>query len=212
MPQRIGVLLADDHSLTCVAIRALVGSEEDLILLGEAASFEEAQRLCQELRPDVLLLAANIEPASIKLPSSLHDSFLETRIQLLTTDCDSLDLRELVAAGAAGCVLKDDIAEAIVLAVRSAAKGSIWFSQIIDQQLQLQSDANLPPSNKDERLTEREVEVLLLVARGFSNRKIANELGIVERTASFHVSNILHKLGVASRVEAAVWAKEHSLA
>lgn len=212
MPQKIGILVADDHKLIRVAIRALLDDEDDLALLGEAASFDEAQRLCQELNPDVFLLADNIiDPAPIKRLSSLHRFCPTTRTVILTVDCRGMDWRGLAIAGAAGCILKDEIPESIVPAIHNVAQGGFWFSQAIIQELRLQSDADLSHIAGDIPLTDREVEVLQLVVRGFSSRKIANVLGISERTASFHVSNILEKLGVSSRVEAAVWAKEHGL-
>lgn len=213
MPKKIGVLLADSHSLTSVSIHTLVRDADDLAWLGEAASFDETQRLCQKLQPDVLLLAANIiTPSPNKLLPSLHRSYPLLKTLILAADYSHFNLRELSMDGVAGCVLTDETPEAILLAIRSAAQGDYWFSHAFGQELRLQANANWPPSGKDDHLTARELEVLQLVSKGFSNGRIASELDITKRTASFHVSNILKKLGVASRVEAAVWAKEHGVA
>jgi len=139
MSKKIGVLLAGDHSLTSVAIRALVHDAGDLVWLGEAAGFDETQRLCQELQPDVLLLAANIiTPSPNKLLSSLHDSCPMLKTLILAADYSHFNLRELIVDGVVGCVLKDEMPEAILLAIRSAAQGDYWFSHVFGQELRLQ--------------------------------------------------------------------------
>lgn len=129
------------------------------------------------------------------------------RILALSSYADDGYVRSMVDAGAVGYLLKDEAPAAIVAAVRAAAEGQTWFSPAIELKIEAWERGELPGG-----LTERELEVLRLVADGRSNKEIAQQLYITVRTASFHVGNILQKLEVSSRVEAAVWAKEQGIA
>ena len=124
----------------------------------------------------------------------------------LSSYADDGYVRGMVDAGAVGYLLKDEAPAAIVAAVRAAALGQTWFSPAIEHKMEAWARGERPGG-----LTERELEVLRLVADGQSNKQIARQLCITVRTTNFHVSNILQKLEVASRVEAAMWAKEQGL-
>jgi DNA-binding NarL/FixJ family response regulator len=128
------------------------------------------------------------------------------RVLALSSYADDGYVRGMVDAGAVGYLLKDEAPAAIVAAVRAAACGQTWFSPAIEHKMEAWERGELPGG-----LTERELEVLRLVADGQSNKQIARQLYITVRTANFHVGNILQKLEVASRVEAAMWAKEEGI-
>ncbi len=129
---------------------------------------------------------------------------LPVRVLALSAYDDERYVRGMLEAGAVGYLLKDEAPETIVAAVRAAARGEGYFSPPVAAKVAAWVRGERPGG-----LTEREVEVLKLVAKGLSNKEIAHKLKVKKRTVEFHVGNILRKLGVASRVEAAVWAKEH---
>ncbi len=135
----------------------------------------------------------------------------QVKVIVLTAYDDDAYVHGLVAAGVAGYVLKDEIEEAVVRAIRTVMQGDTWFSRAVVETLARPATAEAPPAEKP-TLTDRELEVLRLVTHGLSNKEIGEALLVRERTVEFHVGNILKKLGVALRVEAAVWAKEHGVA
>ncbi len=129
---------------------------------------------------------------------------------MLTAYDDDAYVHGLVAAGVAGYVLKDEIEEAVVRAIRTVMQGDTWFSRTVVETLARAATSEAPPSTKP-ALTEREVEVLRLLARGYSNAHIAQELGISGPTVRFHLRNIYDKTGLQSRTEAVAWAIQQGL-
>jgi DNA-binding NarL/FixJ family response regulator len=211
MAETIRVVLADDHPLMRAGIRATVAAEPDMALVGEAVDGREAQRLCQEHNPDVLLLDLNMPgPSAFETVAYLREHCPQVKVIVLTAYDDDAYVHGLVAAGVAGYVLKDEIEEAVVRAIRTVMQGDTWFSRTVVEKLARPATGEAPFTERP-ALTDRELEVVRLVTQGFSNKEIGEALKVKERTVEFHVGNVLRKLGVASRVEAAVWAKEHGV-
>ncbi len=158
-----------------------------------------------------LLGLSTLGPSAFETVAFLREHCPQVKVVMLTAYDDDAYMHGLVAAGVAGYVLKDEIEEAVVRAIRTAMQGDTWFSRTVVEKLAQPASSEAPPDEQP-TLTKRELEVLRLVTRGLSNKKIGESLQVKERTVEFHMGNTLKKLGVASRVEAAVWAKEHGVA
>jgi DNA-binding NarL/FixJ family response regulator len=201
------VLLADDHPALRLGLKVLLAQAPDMEVVGEAERGEDVLVLVEQLRPDVLVLDCEIPGMSgPEVAMSLRERGFETRVIALSAYSDDRYVRGMLEAGAVGYLLKDETPETIVAAVRAAAQGKGYFSPSVAAKV-----AEWAKGERPGGLTERELEVLKLVAEGLSNKEIAQALRITVRTVDFHLSNILRKLGVASRVEAAMWAKERGL-
>ncbi len=205
----IRVLLADDHPALRVGLRVLLEQVPQVAVVGEAADGREALAQIEALQPDVAVLDCQLPGmAGAEVAEAVRREGLRTRILALSAYQDERYVQAMLAAGAVGYLLKDEAPGVIVAAVQAAARGQGWFSPAIA--------AQVGAWMRGERqglasLTEREREVLQLVVAGKTNKEIALALAVAERTVEFHVTNILGKLSLASRVEAAVWAKDHGL-
>jgi len=205
--ETIRVLLADDHPALRLGLRVLLERAPDVELVGEAEDGEEALALIEKLQPDVVVLDCELpEMEGVEVAQEIRRRDLPVRVLALSSYDDERYVRGMLDAGAVGYLLKDEAPQAIVAAVRAAARGEGYFSPAVAAKVTAWSRGERPGG-----LTEREVEVLTLVAEGLPNKQIASQLQVAERTVNFHVSNILHKLGAASRVEATVWAKEQGV-
>ena len=207
----IKVVLADDHPALRAGIKGML-EKADIEVVGEAGDGDKALRLAERLVPDVLVLDA-VMPG-LRAPQVIHrlrETCPDVRVLVLTAYNDNELVFGLLEAGAVGYVLKEEALETIEAAVRAAAQGKSWLSPKVAAKV-MKKALGQEEAEEAIPLSERELEVLRLVAKGLTNKEIAWVLKVKERTVVFHVSNILKKLGVASRVEAAVWAKERGVA
>ncbi len=206
----IGVLIADDHPIVCRGIRNLLDPAEGVKVVGEAHSGAETLQLVESLQPDVVLLDVELSDMSgIDVIRKLNENKIHSRILGLSSYDDREFISQLLSLGASGYLLKDEIPEQIIEAVRGVARGETgWVSRRVAAKLSqiLQKDQESGPE-----LTHRELEVLRLVVQAKTNGEIGALLGISEKTVEKHLDTIFRKLGVASRVEAAVLAVRSDL-
>lgn len=213
MTSPIRVLVADDHVVVRKGLSALLATEPDIEVVGEAENGHEAVTQAERLRPDVILMDLVMpEMDGIEAIHRITTHQPEARILVLTSFAADDKVFPAIKAGALGYLLKDSGPEELVGAIHQVYRGESSLHPAIARKLlqELSRPSEQPPT--PEPLTEREVEVLQLVARGRSNREIAGKLTISEATARTHVSNILHKLHLASRTQAALYALREGLA
>jgi NarL family two-component system response regulator LiaR len=209
----IRVLIVDDHAIVREGQRALIDTEPGMEVAGEANDGFEAVELAETLQPDVILLDLFMpRKDGIEAISEIISVNHQVRILVLTSFTEDDKVYAAIKAGASGYLLKDSSPQEILTAIRQVYRGEISMNPRIAKKLmrELQRTSELPPS--EEPLTVREVEVLKLVAQGFSNREIAERLVISERTVRTHVTNILSKLHLANRTQAALYALREGLA
>lgn len=213
MSDQIRVLIADDHGIVRKGIRALLATETDIVVVGEAEDGRQAVTEAERLRPDIILMDLVMpEVDGIEAIRQIKSRQLEVRILVLTSFAADDKVFPAIKAGALGYLLKDSGPEELVRAIHQVYRGESSLHPMIARKLlqELSRPADQPPS--PEPLTERELEVLQLVAQGRSNQDIADYLVISEATVRTHVSNILGKLHLASRTQAALYALRQGLA
>jgi NarL family two-component system response regulator LiaR len=213
MTRSICVLVADDHAIVRKGIRALLATEPDIEVVGEAENGREAVTEAERLQPDVILMDLVMpEVDGIEAIRRITGRQPEARILVLTSFAADDKVFPAIKAGALGYLLKDSGPEELVQAIHQVYRGESSLHPTIARKLlhELSRPSERPPT--PEPLTEREVEVLRLVARGQSNQEIADQLVISEATVRTHVSNILGKLHLASRTQAALYALREGLA
>jgi DNA-binding NarL/FixJ family response regulator len=200
----IRLLLADDHPATRAGIRTILAQAPDILVVGEAQDGYEARRLVGELRPHIPLLDLQMPgPRLSEVEKWVRAHYPETITLVLTAHSRDAYLTSMADAGVAGFLAKNTPAEHLIAAIRRAVHGEILFDS---EQLTRIRRWREEVGQRWDSLTERERQVLTLVAKGKTDQQIADELHLHVKTAENHVSNILHKLNVATRTEAAVWA------
>ena len=209
----IRILIADDHKVLRSGLRALFSAEDDLEVVAEAADGRETLRLAATCSPDLVLLDISMPGESgIDVARHLKEQYPGIAILFLTMHEDESLLQEALKAGAAGYVIKRADDREIVLAVRAASRGDLYIHPAMTRALLSSKEkAVVPDRSLPEPLTRREIEVLRLLARGCTNRQIAEAIGISIRTAEGHRANVMGKLGVTSRVELVTYAEQHGL-
>ena len=209
----IRVLLTDDHAIVRKGVRALLATERDIQVVGEACDGEEALAQAEALRPDVILMdLAMPKLDGIEAISQIMAKLPSTRILVLTSFAADEKVFPAIKAGALGYLLKDSGPEELVGAIRQVHRGEPSLEPSIARKVLL--ELSHPPTQKSltvDPLTERELDILRLVAQGCSNKEIALKLSLSELTVRTHVSNILGKLHLASRTQAALYALQKGI-
>lgn len=211
----IRVLLVDDHAVVRKGLRALLDREAGIEVAGEADDGEQAVRAAERLRPDVILMDLEMPgTGGIEATRRITEARPDTRVVVLTSHSSEEDVFPALKAGALGYLLKHSAPEEVLQAIRQAYRGETVLhpaiARMVLQELHRPAAAKQPPTA--EPLSDREVEVLRLIARGMSNQEIAGTLFVAEATVRSHVSAILRKLQLASRTQAALYALRAGLA
>jgi two-component system response regulator NreC len=205
----VTIVLADDHSVVRSGLRMLLDAEPGFEVVAEAGDVESATRYVRGHRPSVLILDLNMpgEPSLPAIPT-LREQFPDTQIVVLTMQNDPAFAREAMRAGALGYVLKEAADAELVEAVRLAADGRTYLHPELGARLAAEPSS---PSRPPDDLTEREVEVLRLIALGHTNNEIAQQLYLSVRTVESHRAHIQQKLRLSTRAELVRYALEHKL-
>jgi DNA-binding NarL/FixJ family response regulator len=212
----IQVMVVDDHEVVRRGLLAYFESEPDLEVVGDVGGGAQALEVLARLdsdgrRPDVVVMDLQMVPVDgIESTRKIRARYADVEVVALTSFAEEERIEAALEAGASGYLLKDSDPDQVAAAVRAAHRGELQLDPAIARRL-MSSLKAAPPDDPAAELTPREVEVLRLVGAGKANKEIARELDIGERTARTHVSNILGKLGLSSRTQAALWAVREGL-
>ncbi len=205
---KIRILVVDDHSVVRQGLRMFLGLDPEFEIVGEASDGQQAITAARQLEPDVVLMDLLMPGVDgIEATGTIRRELPDTEVLALTSVLEDASVVGAVRAGAIGYLLKNAEADELCRAIRAAAAGQVQLSP--QAAARLMREVRAPES--PETLTEREVEVLRLLAGGLSNREIGSTLNIKEKTVKSHVSSILAKLGVPSRTHAALYAARSGL-
>jgi NarL family two-component system response regulator LiaR len=211
--QAIKVLLVDDHEMVRIGLAAVLSTEDDIEVVGEASNGAEGIRLAQEYKPDVVLMDLVMEGMDgIETTKQLLKLYPDCKVVVLTSFLDDEKMYPVIEAGAFSYLLKTSRAAEVAQAIRAAVKGQSILESQVASKIMNRFRQPKPVAPAHDELTEREMEVLRLIASGRSNQDVADELFIGIKTVKFHVTNILAKLGVEDRTQAAIYAFKNGLA
>ena len=207
------VLIADDHAIVRAGLRALLKSEAEMELVGEATGGEEALLLVDILHPDILVLDLSMPDLDgIQVTRHIHATLPEVRILILTVHEDEELLRAAIRAGASGYILKHAAEAELISAIHKVQMGEIYVHPKLIRSLLVEPEKQQPASPQpDETLTPRELDVLKCLIQGYTNRQTAEELILSVRTVEGYRANMTEKLGLHSRAELVRYAREHGL-
>ncbi len=209
---KIGVLIVDDHAVVRQGLRTLLELQEDIEVVGEAANGVESVEQARQLLPDVVLMDLLMpEMDGIEATRRIRSLSPSTKVIILTSFAEDDNVFPSIKAGAQGYLLKNVSPADLIKAVQAAHRGEAQLDPKIAKKLMDEFSAR-PSKPASGELTERELEVLRLIARGRNNRDIAGELVVSEKTVKTHVSNILSKLHLSDRTQAAIYALREGLA
>ncbi|WP_108683159.1 two-component system response regulator NarL [Methyloceanibacter sp. wino2] len=202
------VLLVDDHPLFRSGVAQLISSQPDFEVVGEAATCDDGVALAESLGPDLVIMDMHMgEGSGLEALRRIKEAELSTEVIMLTVSDAETDFLRAVRAGAKGYLLKGSEPEEILNKLRLAARGeSVFTEPLMNLLLGAMRDGAPKPAPDAECLTTREKQILQLIAAGKSNKHIARDLNISDGTVKVHVKNLLRKLNLQSRLEAAVWA------
>ncbi len=208
----ISVLLIDDHRVVRQGLRDFLELQDDIEVVGEAGSGEEGVKAVQDKLPDVVLMDMVLPGIDgVEATRRVKAASPSTQVIVLTSFADDNKVFPAIKAGAISYLLKDVQPEELAKAIRAAQRNEAVLHPEVAAKLMQEFNAPRPAENSAEQLTEREMDVLRLIARGKSNKEIADTLIISEKTVKTHVSNILSKLHLADRTQAAIYALRQRL-
>jgi two-component system nitrate/nitrite response regulator NarL len=212
--QPLRILVADDHAIFRDGLRKLLGDADDVSIIGEASNGVECIKMLAKLKPDILLLDLRMpEKDGLAVLEEVNFETTTTRVIVLTAAEDDRDVVRAMRLGARGVVLKQSASDLLLKSIRKVADGEIWLdnrmtAEVIDA---FKKSAEAGQRREKPLLSEREKEIVQLVAQGFRNREIGEKLFISEQTVKNHLHNIFDKLGVSDRLELALYAIHHRL-
>ena len=211
--EQLNILIVDDHPMLRRGVKELLQLEAGLDAIGEANSGQEALEIAENLEPDLILLDLNMKGMDgIQTLKALRDKDIYSRVVIFSVSDSHEDVIAALKAGADGYVLKETEPEELVSYIRQAATGTMAISDKLAAVLASEIGNRKEGSDRSvDGLTQRERQILKQIAAGMSNKMIATKLDIAEGTVKVHVKNLLKKLKMRSRVEAAIWAMENNL-
>lgn len=211
MPDPIRIVIADDHPMFREGLHHTLAKEKELEIVAEAADGEEALKLTEKFLPDLILLDITMpNRGGIEIAKIISAIFPVIHIVMLTASENADDLMKALKAGARGYVLKGESAKELINAIRTVAEGGTYISPELAGMLLVELSGISQPDPFND-LTARERQILELVSKGFTNREIGGEIHLAEKTVKHYMTNILQKLHVRSRVEAALIAQKNEL-
>jgi len=216
-PRKRRIVIVDDHTLFREGLRTILSTEEDVDVVADAESAEDVVELVWQMRPDVLLLDIRMPQGSglDAIPAVLKMS-PNTQVLILTASDDREDHVRAFRLGAKGVILKDSARQTLMQAIRSVCRGEVWMdprmSGALADELSHMGEPDRPSTRHESGLTDRELEIVRLVASGYKNKEVGATLTISERTVKTHLTNIFQKLGVRDRVGLVMYALRHNLA
>lgn len=203
-PKKLRIFLADDHAMIRAGLKLLVNAQSDMEVVGEAGDGRTAVRLALELQPDVVVMDVSMpELNGLQATEQLKKARAQIKILPLTRHTDGGYLQQLLGAGASGYMLKQSVAEELIRAIRSIAAGGTYLDPAVAGKLITSHPGRLSDrsAKKQNDLTERETEVLRLIAWGHSNKEIASQLNLSVKTVEAHKANAMKKLDLHSRID-----------
>jgi two-component system nitrate/nitrite response regulator NarL len=212
--QAIRVLIADDHTIFREGLRKLLDAENDVTIVGEASSGSEAVQLLAKLKPDILLLDLRMpDRDGLSVLEEVNFEASSTRVIVLTATEDDREVVRAMRLGARGVVLKQSASDLLLKSIRKVHAGEIWLDKKMTAEVMRAFSQSAEAGARREKplLSDREKEIVQLVAQGFRNREIGEKLFISEQTVKNHLHNIFDKLGVSDRLELALYAIHHRL-
>jgi DNA-binding NarL/FixJ family response regulator len=215
LPKRIRIAIADDHPLVRDGILYSLQAARDFEVVGQGASADEALRLARDTGPDLILLDISMPGGGLNAARAIAAACPEVKIVVLTVSKDDADVLAALKAGARGYILKGVTAQELVRILRDVESGESYVTPTLALQLlqAMTGPAGAPPRTAEtplDQLTERERQVLELIAEGMSNKEIGRQLSLTEKTVKHYVGNVLAKLQARNRVEAAMLAERVS--
>ncbi|MGE4283017.1 MAG: response regulator [Clostridia bacterium] len=213
--KKIRILIADDHLMVRQGLKQIVELQENMVVVAQASNGEEAVKLAHDIQPDVILMDINMPKLNgIQAIAQLKQERCPARVIILTIHAEREYLIKTVQLGASGYVLKDADSDVLIEAIQSVYQGESYIQPNLTTDLIkefTQGTMEEQRYKRDNQLTQREVEVLELIAEGMLNKEIAARLYISEKTVKNHVSNIFKKLNVCDRTQAAIYAFKHNI-
>ena len=209
----IRVAIADDHPIFRDGLRKLLEHEDDIVVVGEVSSGAECPALLTKVKPDILLLDLRMpDKDGLTLLEEMNFDSMTSRVIVLTATEDDRDVIRAMRLGARGVVLKQSASDLLIKSIRKVAGGEIWLDKRMTSEVMKAFSKSTETGRREKPLlSDREKEIVQLVAQGYRNREIGEKLFISEQTVKNHLHNIFDKLGVSDRLELALYAIHHRI-